>query len=169
MTEIICKIRKNRETNSNAVREQKIIAANEIRELRTKINNHLDNLQDDLMKELTEAEKQITNETRELLASLDKKQKELTEYQTNIINIKKCASDLQTYIAVRQIQKDVETQDTCLQAIINSDSLNHTKLSYKMDSGLNTIITSIQKFGEVVAESKPCEFNFVRKKISKPR
>jgi hypothetical protein len=41
MTEIICKIRQNRETNSSAVREQKIIIENEIREFRTKINNHL--------------------------------------------------------------------------------------------------------------------------------
>jgi soluble cytochrome b562 len=57
MTEIICKIRQNRETNSSAVREQKIIIENEIREFRTKINNHLDKLQEHLMKELTEAEK----------------------------------------------------------------------------------------------------------------
>jgi hypothetical protein len=46
-----------RETNSSAVREQKIIIENEIREFRTKINNHLDKLQEHLMKELTEAEK----------------------------------------------------------------------------------------------------------------
>jgi hypothetical protein len=42
MTETIGKIRQNRETNSSAVREQKIIAENEIRELRTTINTHLD-------------------------------------------------------------------------------------------------------------------------------
>jgi hypothetical protein len=29
-------------------------------------------------------------------------------------------------------------------------------------SGLKTIVTSIQRFGEVVVESKPCETNFVR-------
>ena len=41
-----------------------------------------------MLNELTEAEKQITEETRELLVSLDEKQKELTEYQTNIVNIR---------------------------------------------------------------------------------
>jgi predicted nucleic acid-binding Zn-ribbon protein len=60
----------------------------------TKINNNLDKLQEDLMKELTEAEKQITDETRDLMVSLDEKQKELSEHQNNIINIKKYASDL---------------------------------------------------------------------------
>jgi peptidoglycan hydrolase CwlO-like protein len=69
---------------------------NEIREVRTNINNHLDKLQEDLMKELTEEENLKTEETRELMASLDKTQQELTEYQTNMVSINKYASDLQT-------------------------------------------------------------------------
>jgi WD40 repeat protein len=164
MIEIIGKIRQNRETNSCAVTEQKIVVGNEIRELRTRINNHLDKLQDDLMKELTETENQITDETRDLIVSLDEKQKELTEYQANVVNIKKYASDLQTYLAVQQIEKEVETHDTCLQALVNSNSLNTAKLSYRLDAGLKTITTSIQKFGEVIVESKPCELTFARKK-----
>jgi len=62
------------------------------------------------------------------------------------------------------MKKDVEAQDTCLQSIVSSDSLNQAKLSYKIDSDLNIITTFIQKFGEVVVESKPCELSFVRKK-----
>ena len=164
MIETIGKIRQNRETNSSSVREQKRIIENEIQELRTQINNHLDRLQENLMTELDEAEIQVTDETRELLVSLDEKQKELTEYQTNIVNIKKYASDLQTFIAVKQIEKQVDTQDTCLQSLVNSDSLNQTKLTYKIDTGLKNITTSIQKFAEVVVESKPCEMVVVRRK-----
>jgi hypothetical protein len=52
MIETIGKIRQNREINSSAVREQKIIVENEIREVRKTINNHLDKLQEDLIKEL---------------------------------------------------------------------------------------------------------------------
>jgi hypothetical protein len=116
------------------------------------------------MKELTEAEKQITEETRDLLVSLDEEQRELTEYQKNIINIKKYASDLQTYLAVKQIEKEVETHDTCLHVLLNSDRLNQAKLTFRLEAGLKTITTSIQKLGEVVVESQPCEFNFVRTK-----
>ena len=164
MIETIGKIRQNRDTNSSAVKDQKRIIENEIQELRTKINTHLDKLQEDLMKELTIAERRVTDETRELLASLDEKQKELTEYQINIVNIEKYASNLQILLAVQQIEKHVQTQDRCLQSLVNSDSLNHTKLSYKIDIGLKTIVTSIQKLGDVVVESKPCELTFVRKK-----
>jgi F0F1-type ATP synthase membrane subunit b/b' len=62
---ILVKLEKNRELNFSAVKEQKRIIENEIQELRTKINTHLDKLQEDLMKELTEAEKQVTTETHE--------------------------------------------------------------------------------------------------------
>jgi WD40 repeat protein len=164
MFENIGKIRQNRETNSSSVKEQKRIIQDEIQELRTKVNNHLDKLQEILMKELIELEKQVTEETRELLVSLDEKQKKLIEYQTNIVNIKKYASDLQTFIAVKQIEKDVDTHDTCLQSLVNSDSLNQTKLTYKIDTGLKNITTSIQKFAKVVVESKPCEMVCVRRK-----
>ena len=99
-----------------------------------------------MMKELTEAEKQITDETRELLASLDRTQKELTEHQANIANIRRFASDLQTYLAIVQIEKEVETHDTCLQSIVNS--LNQTTLSCKTDTGLKTITSSIQKLAK---------------------
>ena len=164
MLENIGKIRQNREINSSSVKEQKRIIQEEIQELRTKVNNHLDKLQENLMKELIELEKQVTEETRELLVSLDEKQKKLIEYQTNIVNIKKYASELQTFIAVKQIEKQVDTQDTCLQSLVNSDSLNQTKLTYKIDTGLKNITTSIQKFAKVVVESKPCRMVFVRRK-----
>jgi hypothetical protein len=47
---------------------------------------------------------------------------------------------------------------------VNSDSIKPTQISCKLDTGLTNIITSIQKFGEVVIESRPCELTFVRKK-----
>jgi predicted nucleic acid-binding Zn-ribbon protein len=97
--ETISKIRQNRETNVSAVKEQKILVENEIRELRRKIDKHLDKLQEGLMLELTETEEQLTEDTRQLLVSIDEKQTKLTEHQTNIFNIKKYASNLQTFMA----------------------------------------------------------------------
>ena len=97
----------------------------------------------------------------------DRLKQETTQYdQLKMIfaTIKKYASDLQTLLAVKQIEKEVETHDMGLQALVYGDSLNQTKLAYKIDTGLKTIVTSIQKFGKVVVESKPCELTFTRKK-----
>jgi len=65
---------------------------------------------------------------------------------------------------MKQIESEIETHDTYLHALVNSDSLNQTKLSCKIDTSLKNIITSIEQFGELVAESKPCELSFVRRK-----
>jgi hypothetical protein len=62
------------------------------------------------------------------------------------------------------IEKEVETHDTCLQSLVKSHSLNQTKLSCKIDNGLKTIATNIQKFGEIVVESMPCDMIIVRSK-----
>jgi hypothetical protein len=67
-------------------------------------------------------------------------------------------------LAVKQIEKKVETHDTCLQALLNSDCLNQAKLSFRLDAGLKTITTSIQTFGTVVVESQPGELTIARKK-----
>ena len=98
------------------------------------------------------------------MASLDEKQKELSEYKTNMVNIKQYASDLQTFMALKQIGSEVEAQDTCLHALVNSDSLKQTKISCNIDTSLKNLTTSIQSFGEVVVESKPCELTLARKK-----
>ena len=100
------------------------------------------------MKELKEAEKQETEKAREVLVSLDDKQTKWTEYKTNIVNIEKYASDLQTCVAIKQMKKEIETQDLCLQSLVNSDSLDQTKLLCKIDSSLMTIATSFQKLAK---------------------
>ena len=125
LIETIGKIRQNRETNVSAVKEQKILVQNETR-AGTEDKNRQTSWQ--VIRKFDEGidwkKNGITVETRELLVSLDEKQKELVEHQTNIVNIEKYVSDLQTYLAVKEIEKDVETQDTCLHSIVNSDSLN---------------------------------------------
>ena len=164
MIENIHKIRQNRENNSGTVTEQKRIIEQQIRELRGEINNHLDKLQEDLLNELTEAETIVTRRTSALMVSLDEKQKELNEYKTNMVNIKQYASELQTFLALKQIVSDVEAQDTCLHALVNSNSLKQTKISCNINTNLKNLTTSIQSFGEVVVESTPCELTLIRKK-----
>jgi hypothetical protein len=71
---------------------------------------------------------------------------------TNMVNIKQYASELQTFLALKQIVSDVEAQDTCLHALVNSDSLKQTKVSCNINTNLKNLTTSIQSFGEMVVE-----------------
>jgi signal transduction histidine kinase len=77
MFENIVNIRQNRETNSSSVKEQKRIIQNEIHELRIKVNNILDKLQEYLMKELAEAE-QISHRINTSATCISRREKEKT-------------------------------------------------------------------------------------------
>ncbi len=69
------------------------------------------------MKELKEAEKTSNLTLTRGTVIFRRETDQMTEHQTNIVNIKKYASDLQTCVAVKQIEKEVETQDTCLHSL----------------------------------------------------
>jgi hypothetical protein len=78
------------------------------------------------------------------MVSLDGKKKELSEYKTNMVNIKQYASELQTFLALKQIGSDVEAKDTCLHALVNS--LKQTKiacLQFVSDSGVYFQLTYV--------------------------
>ena len=81
-----------------------------------------------------------------------------------MVNVKQYASELQTFLALKQIGSDVEAQDTCLHALVNSDSLKQSKISCNINTNLKNLTTSIQSFAEVVVESTPCELTLIRKK-----
>ena len=115
MIENIGKIRQNRETNSSAVSEQKRIIEIKIHELWTKTNTQVTVKFDEGIER--SRKKQVTEHSREVLLSFDEKQIKLTQHQTNIVNIEKYASDLQTFVAANQIEKKAETQYTCLQSL----------------------------------------------------
>ena len=115
MIENIGKIRQNRETNSSAVSEQKRIIEIKIHELWTKTNTQVTGKFDEGIER--SRKKQVTEHSREVLLSFDEEQIKLTQHQTNIVNIEKYASDLQTFVAANQIEKEAETQYTCLQSL----------------------------------------------------
>ncbi|CAC5416843.1 unnamed protein product [Mytilus coruscus] len=94
---------------------------------RIKINNHLDNLQQDLMKQLYTMEEKENSIICQLLSSIEKNEKDIAECQRNITNIKQHATDLQDNICDTS---DVKNTVTCrnLQGAIQSTFQNESIL-----------------------------------------
>ncbi|CAG2231479.1 unnamed protein product [Mytilus edulis] len=127
-----------------------------------KINNHLDKLQDDLMKQLNELEEIENSKMCQLMSSLEKKEKEIEESQNSLLNIKKHATDLQMFLSIKQIEEDVYSKEKKLQALAEGKE-QHT-LSYQINTSIQNIISDIRSFGEVRIESKPCDIVLSKKK-----
>ncbi|CAC5406935.1 unnamed protein product [Mytilus coruscus] len=139
VAENLNKIRQHIQDNRSTLKEKKMEIEKKIKKTRIKINNHLDKLQENLMKHLYEVEEKENLKICQLVSSLDIKEKEIAEYQRNITNINQHATDLQMFLSMKQIEKEINTS-------------------------IENIMSDIKNFGEVHIEAKPYDILLIKKK-----
>lgn len=164
ISENLKRIRKDREENLTSIKETRDKVESAINMTKLKIVNNLDKLQDKLLKELNKTEKSESKQIHKLLTSVQQAEKDVTVFQNNIASIKQHASDLQAFIALKQIDRDVDEKDKFVQTLVNSKDLNHTVLSWKISSDLKNVNTGITTFGKIVVESKSSGITIARRK-----
>ncbi|XP_071121526.1 uncharacterized protein [Mytilus edulis] len=162
VAENLKKIRQHQQSNQVTLKEKRKEIEKDLMKTRMKINNHLDKLQEDLMKQLNELEEKENSKICQLMALLEKKEKEIGECQNSLLNIKKHATDLQMFLSIKQIEEDVYSKEKKLQALVEGKE-QHT-LSYQINTSIQNIISDIKSFGEVRIESNPCDIVLIKKK-----
>ncbi|XP_052065729.1 uncharacterized protein LOC127705450 isoform X1 [Mytilus californianus] len=164
VAENLQKIRQHQQDNLTTFKESRKEIEKEIKKTRIKINNHLDKLQEDLMKQLYAIEEKENSKICQLLSTLEKKEKEIAECQRNIMNMKQHATDLQVFLSMKQIEEDVYSKNKFLQLLEEGRSFKQTSLSYKINNSIQNIMSDIKCFGEVRIEAKSCDIVLIRKK-----
>ncbi|CAC5425071.1 unnamed protein product [Mytilus coruscus] len=164
ISENLKRIRKDREQNLTSIKETREKIDSEIKMTKLKIVSYLDKLQEKILKKLNKTEKSESIRIHKLLTAVQQADKDVTEYQNNIANIKQHASDLQAFIALKQIEHDVDEKDKFIQTLVNSKDLNQAVLSWKISSDVKNVNTSISTFGEIVVESKSSDITIARRK-----
>ncbi|CAG2246606.1 unnamed protein product [Mytilus edulis] len=124
----------NRTDNLESIENKRRQIEVEIKQARTKVNHHLDQLQDGLIKELMAVQQQESIKIQNILTSLDSK-KEITELKVFFDNIKQKASDLQAFLTMKEIEK--------------ASAANHLNIS---------------KFGDISVSSDPCQLFIHKRK-----
>ncbi|CAG2230465.1 unnamed protein product [Mytilus edulis] len=157
-------IRKDRENNLGRLSKEKTQIEQAIKQTRITINNHLDKIQDDIIKKLNETEVNESKIISELLISLKENDREITEIRTKIENIKQHATDLQTFIAMKELEKRISSKDQFLQSMINSGNFKDSDLTYNPNSAMQDLANRIKNFGDVKIEEKPCNLVLTRRK-----
>lgn len=159
------RIRINREENLASIGEKRKAIEIQIHNFRTKINERLDKLQDDIMGELKTVEEIESNKIRQLLSSLIQKEKEIVECQGHFENTRKYASDYQSFLALKQIEKYVSNEDDFIQMIIKEEHANQIDITCSVDTSLQTFTASVKKFGDVLVNSSPCSITILKRKL----
>ncbi|XP_071126756.1 uncharacterized protein [Mytilus edulis] len=143
---------KNRQDDLNTFRKQREKCQDEIKQLRIKINCHLDGLEQQILNELAAAENKVEIKTNKVVADLSEKTKHADVLQQNIASVKEHGSDLQAYIGSKMIEAAVEIEEKYIQSLIKDGSLQQNLLKCKIDDKI-VRLTSIKSFGNISIES----------------
>jgi DNA anti-recombination protein RmuC len=87
-----------REGNLSLIRKQRQHYSDEIKQIRVKINSHLDTIEQRIMGELIDVEENVTLQIEKLLKELSKRFDTINEIQGTILALKEHATDLQTLL-----------------------------------------------------------------------
>ncbi|CAC5395528.1 unnamed protein product [Mytilus coruscus] len=152
--ENIKKIRENRQDNLKTLSKDRAIIELKIEEAHTIIKNHLDKMKIDIIKELDEVEKQESKEISQLIKVLEENENDIVESQRKIESIRQHASDLQAFLAMKQLEKDVFLKDVFLQSLVDKHTIKQYSLIYQPNATLQNFVSNVGTFDKVLIETK---------------
>ncbi|XP_063396961.1 uncharacterized protein LOC134681316 [Mytilus trossulus] len=164
LSENLQRIRKDRQNNIKSLKENKTKIEREIKETRMLINNHLDKLQEILMKELYAAEEKENKKISCLISSIQEKEREITECQTNLDKIKQHASDLQTFLSMKHIQQDVTKNEQLIESLLKEDKTNNVTLSFEKENTFENLPTALNKMGTIILDTRSSNTTLIIRK-----
>ncbi|XP_071135298.1 uncharacterized protein PF3D7_1120000-like [Mytilus edulis] len=164
VVENIKRLSTKRNENLKSIENKKREIEAAIKQTRINVNLHLDKLQDDLIKELMTVEQREKSKIEKLLTSLKKKEKEIAEVQENFASIKHHASELQAFLTMKDIEKDIIGEETFVKSIATSDSTSQVNISCQINKSLQQITEILKKFGEIYVCSDPCDVSIHKRK-----
>jgi hypothetical protein len=90
-----------------------------------------------------------------LLEQLSKNSKVIAGLQSDIIAVKEYASDLQTFLGSKVIEKKVLKEQESLMALSDDGCLQQLNLRYNINTKKQDILSTITTFGSVSIETSP--------------
>ena len=149
-------ITKNRQQNLLEILQQRQMFQDQIKQMRVKINSHLDTLEQNILQELDDTEDKIKSKIDKLLQQLSKNSKAVEGLQSDIIAVKKYASDLQALLGSKVIEEEAKQEEEYLMALLSDDGyLQQLNLRYTINTKIKDILSNITTFGSVYIETSP--------------
>lgn len=123
-------ITQDRESNAALLLERKQEIEEKVKDVRQKINEHLDRIESELLKSLHDLYEQENTKICSVISEMKKKQNSLEDIKFNLASIKDFASDMQAFLAIKDIERHIKTEEDNLQSIYTESSLDQISLSY---------------------------------------
>ncbi|CAG2210089.1 unnamed protein product [Mytilus edulis] len=162
--ENIRRISINKHENLTSLQEERQRIENGIVQTRIKINNHLDKLQADLIQDLYVKELKERKKIQQVLKSLEEREGQLKEIQTNFVNIKKYASDIQLFLSMKQIENSIVKDEAFVESLIENRSICQVGLDLKYTIDTEFLTVGMPSIGQVGVDYSSCQVRFTKNK-----
>lgn len=98
------------------------------------------------------------------MEALDDHESKVAEHQKNIAYIKEYASDLQTFLALKQLEGDVDEKCQFIDSLTESDVLNRGEIKFNINTSLSDIPSIVPVFGKIYIDNSSVSVIIVKKK-----
>ncbi|XP_063420761.1 uncharacterized protein LOC134705978 [Mytilus trossulus] len=148
------KIIEDRKQNLGKIHQQRLRFQTDIKEVRKKINKHLDNLEQEIQQDIQAAEQKVQSQIDRFLSKILCHDKSLNELQKRISATKSFATDLQTFLGGKMFEAEIQKEEIFMQSLITDGSLQQINLQCIIDNKMSDIL-SMTKIGEISAIENP--------------
>ncbi|VDI41074.1 Hypothetical predicted protein, partial [Mytilus galloprovincialis] len=143
----------DRKQNLFEIQKQKQKFHDEIKQVRYKVNEHLDTLEQQILQDLYAAEKKVKSEIEDLLGKLAKNTEKVNAMENNVSAIKDYASDLQTFLGSKMIETEIQKYETFLQSLFDDGSLQKIDINCKIEDKITDVLSTVTSLGSISIES----------------
>ncbi|XP_071141821.1 uncharacterized protein [Mytilus edulis] len=136
--------------------KQKTEAIQSIRLMRKSIDDHLNKLEQQLLKDLETEHSKLKFKMETLLREADKRAKQIRKLQNEFSNMTKYATELQTYVCLTEIEKITSKEANYIEYIKRGPDLNELNFHVTMSPTLASILRDVESFGKITVDTRPC-------------
>jgi hypothetical protein len=144
---------KDREGNLSLIIKQRQHYSDEIKQIRVKINSHLNTIEQRIMGDLIDVEENVKLQIEKLLTELSKRSDTINEIQGTLLALTQYASDLQTFLGSKSIEVEVEKQEKFVESLSEDGSLEQLNIKCSIDNKILDLVSTITTFGSVATET----------------
>ncbi|XP_071135999.1 E3 ubiquitin-protein ligase TRIM56-like [Mytilus edulis] len=155
----LAKVRTKRKQNLTNLENQESSIQASVKEMRRKFNEHLDKLEIDFLQQLGETAESCKTNIKTSLADLESRVSVAGDMNTNVSQLNEVTTDVQMFLAIREIEKLVQTEHDWLQESLRQNKMNELSLDLKMVP-IN-IHSTFKSFGSVLISNKPSDVELV--------
>lgn len=141
------------------LKQQEKNVRDEVNSIRRKINNHLDQLQENLLRDLELRYNICTKNVKDNCYALKVKEDEIIALHSRLSNIKKYASEKQVFIGIRQIGNLLYKQKQQVRKNLSKQTIYSLEL--KTNDNTQSLLSSFVSFGDIVVRESSDTVKFV--------